>query len=183
MSDALGGERYYDAVAGSYGKKYWISMKDINNQWQLFTYDISRGIWLHEDSLHVTDFAAVDDELWCLDADKHLIGLNGTDGTKETSVDWSVESGILHYTYPNRKYVSRYDVTLSMERGSKVKVFLQYNSSGPYEQYSQIEQTGTGSVTLPIRPRRCDHLRMKLVGTGDVKIFSISRKLEVGSDV
>jgi len=183
VSDALGGERYYNAVAGAFGKKYWISMQDSSNNWQLFTYDISKGIWLHVDDLHVTDFAAVDDELWCIDSDKRLIALNGTDGTKETSIDWMVESGILHYTYPNRKYVSRYDVSLSMERGAKVKVYLQYNSTGPYELYSQIQQTGTGSVTLPIRPRRCDHLRMRLVGNGDVKIFSISRKLEVSSDV
>lgn len=183
VSGQLGDMRYYNAVAGTFGSKYYLSMMDVNEVWHLFTYDTNRGIWIREDNLHAVSFAAVDDELWCLDAEKHLIAINGTEGEKEEPVSWMMESGILHYTYPNRKYVSRYDISLSMEHGSKVKVFLQYNSSGPYEQYGQIEQTGTGAKTIPIRPRRCDHLKMRLTGVGDVKIFAISRKLEVGSDV
>ena len=36
---------------------------------------------------------------------------------------------------------------------------------------------------VPVLPKRCDHLRYRLSGTGDVKIYSISRTEEVGSDV
>ena len=39
-----------------------------------------------------------------------------------------------------------------------------------------------GSVALPIRPRRCDHLRLRLTGTGEMRLFSIARVLEKGSD-
>jgi hypothetical protein len=38
------------------------------------------------------------------------------------------------------------------------------------------------TITVPVIPRRCDHLRLKLTGTGDVKIYSIARILELGSD-
>ena len=35
---------------------------------------------------------------------------------------------------------------------------------------------------LPVKPRRCDHLKIRFTGTGDAKIFSVTRILEVGSD-
>ena len=43
-------------------------------------------------------------------------------------------------------------------------------------------QAGIGTVMVPIRPRRCDHLQMKITGIGDVQILSIARELEIGSD-
>ena len=38
------------------------------------------------------------------------------------------------------------------------------------------------SFVLPIIPRRCDHLRVTLTGKGEMKLYSIPRILEVGSD-
>ena len=43
------------------------------------------GIWLHEDSLHATAFAAVDGELFCLDSDGRPIALTGSTGTPSSS--------------------------------------------------------------------------------------------------
>ncbi len=34
-----------------------------------------------------------------------------------------------------------------------------------------------------VLPRRCDHLRYRLSGTRDVKIYSVARIEETGSDV
>ena len=48
------------------------------------------------------------------------------------------------------------------------------------------DQAGSDSLrtyTIPVLPRRCDHLRYRLSGTGDVKIYSIARTIEIGSDV
>ena len=38
------------------------------------------------------------------------------------------------------------------------------------------------STMLPVRPRRCDHFEMRLTGTGDVRVFSIAKIMEQGSD-
>lgn len=183
VSYALGSSKYYQAVAGSFGEKYHISMKDESGSWHLFVYDISRGIWHREDNLHALCFAAVDDELYCIDADSGaLLALNGTTGQLEDKVQWEAISGILYYEYPNKKYVSRYNLRLRMDKDAKMRIGIQYDSDGFWEEYGYISERGTGTVTVPIRPRRCDHLQIKLKGEGDIRIFSLARILEVGSD-
>ena len=79
--------------------------------------------------------------------------------------------------------MSRYNVRQRMDEGAEVLVYLQYDSEGPWRLSGTIRSKGTGTVTLPIRPRRCDHLKLRLEGSGEVRIFSIARILEVGSDV
>jgi hypothetical protein len=148
----------------------------------LFVYDISLGLWMHEDSLRARYFCAVGNELYCIDSGRRLLSMLGTQGTQE-SFTWAMETGTTFYAQPDKKYVSRYDVRLSMPEGATLTVYMQYDSSGEWIESGSIKRKGLGSVVVPIRPRRCDHLRMKLVGSGDVKVYSITRILEVGSDV
>ena len=63
VSDQLGDEKYYDAVAGSFSNRYYIIMKDSTNHWHLFVFDTVKNLWIREDDLHVKFFASVDDEL------------------------------------------------------------------------------------------------------------------------
>jgi len=182
ISEALGDERYYEASAGAFGQRYYVSMRDTANRWHLFCYDLAKKLWMREDSTHAVQFAAVGDELYAL-VGNDIISLNGTDGTPETDVVWYAETGIMYYEYPDKKYVSRYNIRLNMEDRAEARLFVEYDSSGVWELSGTIKRHGTGTVTLPIRPRRCDHLRVRIEGRGGVKIFSIARLLEKGSDM
>jgi hypothetical protein len=182
VSEALGDASYSNAAAGSTGDRYYISMQDSEGSFHLFVFDVKRGLWMREDGLHVTQFASLGDELYAL-GENALWALNGTDGTPEPFVAWSAESGMLGYQYPDRKYVSRFNIRLWMEEGAECDVYLQYDSSGEWARQGRIKMKGTRTVTLPIRPRRCDHLQMRIQGKGDVKLYSIARILSIGSDV
>lgn len=182
VSAALGETRYYNAVGGAFGAKYYLSMQDEDGDWHLFVYDTQKGLWIREDDLHALCFAKVNDELWCIDSDGTLLAMLGTEGQRE-SIEWAMETGLLYYEYPDRKYLSRYDIRLRMHANSTAKIWMEYDSSGEWVESGTIHRNGTGTVVIPIRPHRCDHLRMKLTGTGPVMIFSIARTLEVGSDV
>ena len=70
-----------------------------------------------------------------------------------------------------------------MQEGAEIDVYMMYDSSGEWVRQGRIRMKGTRTVTLPIRPRRCDHLRMKLVGKGEVRLYAIARILTIGSDV
>lgn len=183
ISDALGNQIYYDGVAGVFGEKYYLSMRDGSGAYSLFVYDVSNRMWMKEDDLHVIQFCKVDDELYALTANNKLLALNGTTGARELQINWSCETGMQHYNEPNNKYLSRYDIRIKGERGAKIEIYMDYDSSETWQHAATINQSRTDTVVVPIRPRRCDHLRMRLVGTGDVKIYSIARVLEVGSDV
>lgn len=182
ISDALGDERYGEAAAGVLGERYYISMRDSAGSWSLFVYDIRQGLWMREDELHARAFASLGDELYCLTEDA-LLALAGTVGTREPFVAWEAETGMLTYQQPDRKYVSRYNLRLYMEEGAQLDVWLMYDSSGEWIRQGRIRMKGTRTVTLPIRPRRCDHLRMKLTGKGEMRLYSVARILTIGSDV
>ena len=70
-----------------------------------------------------------------------------------------------------------------MAEGAERAVWLEYDSSGEWIEGGRIEDAGMGTRTLPIRPRRCDHLRIRLVGKGEVRLYSIAKILTMGSDV
>ena len=182
VSDALGDERYSDAVAGVLGERYYISMKNQKGEWGLFVYDIRRNLWMREDELHAEGFAALGDELYCLTEDA-MIAMAGSHGTPEPFVPWEAETGMLYYQYPDRKYLSRFNLRLYMEEGAQLDVYLMYDSSGEWVRQGRVKMKGTRTVTLPVRPRRCDHMRMKLKGRGEVRLYSIAKILTMGSDV
>ena len=182
MSEALGDEVYTDAVSGAIGERYYVSMKNAAGLNQLFVYDIARRLWMREDELKVTAFAPLGAELYALSGNQ-LLALMGTEGEPEPFVPWMAESGMLCYQYPERKYLSRYNFRLQMEEGAEMTIYVQYDSSGLWERKGTIRFRGTGSVTVPVRPRRCDHLRIRLEGKGEFKLFSIAKILSIGSDV
>lgn len=183
ISEPLGELPFYNAAAGTIGDRYYISMQDGGGEWSLFVYDSKRGFWLREDALQVKDFAQLGNELYAISGENELLALQGTVGEKESYVRWQAETGLMYYQYPDRKYVQRYNLRLYMEEGAEVDVYIMYDSSGEWIRQGRIRMKGTRTVTLPIRPRRCDHLRMKLIGKGEVRLYSIARILTIGSDV
>ena len=184
VSDAFGIEKYKDAVAGSLGGVYYISMQGADDAWHLFTYDTEKRIWHREDNTHALCFANVRGDLMYIDADtKSIVSAKGISGTPEGDIEWSAESGIMGYEYPDSKYISRYNIRVKLAEGATLTMHLEYDSDGEWRDMG----TYTGSAvlrtfTIPVIPRRCDHLRMKISGKGDVKIYSIARYLEGGSD-
>ena len=45
-----------------------------------------------------------------------------------------------------------------------------------------ISFTGTDSAMLPIRPRRCSYLRLRIEGQGDARLYAITKTLQQGSE-
>ena len=183
VSDALGTPVYSEAVGGTFGGCYYISMRDEERRWHLFVYDSANRLWIREDDLHLTDIVRGDDSLYALDADGVIWDLQGAVGAPETRLPWTAQSGILYYEYPNKKYTSRYDVMLSAPAGTTAEVYIQYDSNGVWRYCGQVHFKGLNSVTIPVRPRRCNHMELRITGEGEVKIYSIARILEQGSDV
>ena len=184
MSSALGEEQYSEAVAGAHGNKYYISMKDAAGGHHLFVYDTAKGMWHKEDSLHADCFCSCREELYCIDHDsKKIITMHGS-GTADTeSVEWAVQTGIIGTSMPDMKYISRLLVRMSMEIGARVRFFAQYDSMGGWEPLGTVSGTNLRTFLLPIRPKRCDHMRIRIEGTGDAKIYSITKTIEQGSDI
>lgn len=185
VSAALGDTKYDRAVAGAFGNKYYISMRDSGlDEYSLFVFDTAKGMWHKEDDLRVDGFAAYRGEMYAVRHDDgKILGLLGTGESEETAVSWMVQTGIMETDMPDRKYISRLNVRMSMDVGGRARFFAQYDSVGGWEHLGTVNVTSLKSFSLPIRPRRCDHLRLRIEGVGEARIYSITKTIEQGSDV
>ena len=183
-SYALGNEAYSDAVGGAHGNKYYVSMKDNGGTWHLFVYDTAKGMWHKEDNLHASAFCSCRGEMYCIDAEgQNIITMLGS-GTEDTGeVNWMVETGELGISSPDMKYISRITVRMFMDIGAKAEIYAQYDMSDEWVHICTIFGTDLRSFSIPIRPRRCDYMKLKIIGEGMAKIYSYTKTVEQGSDI
>ena len=183
-SQDLGSVVYSKAVGGAHGNKYYVSMKDQDDMWHLFVYDTAKGMWHKEDNLHAAAFASCKGELYCIDADNlNIITMFGTGIPDAQDVDWMVETGEMGIATPDMKYIPQITVRMFMEPGARAEFYARYDMSDEWIHVCNVFGTQLRSFYIPIRPRRCDHMKLKIVGHGMGKVYSITKTTERGSDI
>jgi hypothetical protein len=132
----------------------------------------------------VEDFCSCRGELYYIDnVDRKIKTMFGSGEKDASEVEWMAETGIIGTSDPDKKYISKLNIRMSLDVGAKVFGYIQYDSMGEWDQLFMMEGTSLRNFTVPIRPRRCDHLRLRIEGVGDAKIYSIAKTIEQGSDV
>ena len=183
VSDRLG--RLPDAVracAGSYNGKYYLSLAG-----EIYVYDTKRGMWCAEDACGAVDFATADGKLYIAggrgDTDgKYPICMSAPGMAAEADMPWSFTTPRIGYGLPNRKYVSRVLIRLEIGDAALPTVELS-RDGGTWEALSCAARAGadgarTGSITIPIRPRRCESFRIRVSGVGAYKLTGITKYME-----
>lgn len=184
ISAPLGDISYSGAVAGALGNKYYISMRDEAGKYNLFVYDVQRGMWHREDNTRALDFCACGGDLYYIDpTHNHIKSVRGTGEAETAPIEWEAVTGVIGTDSPDKKYISRLDVRMSLLPGARVYIFAQYDSVGEWEQLCAMTGVTLRSFGVPIKPKRCDHLRLRIVGVGEAKIYSICKTIEQGSDI
>lgn len=182
VSYAMGNEVYSDAVGGAHGNKYYISMKDMQGEYNLFVYDISKGMWHKEDDLKVDDFCSCRGELFAISNGK-IITMLGSHFTDDAGVEWMVETGEIGISSPDMKYISRITLRMSMDIGAEVGIYAKYDFSDKWESMCVLKSDRLRSFSIPIKPKRCDHMKLRIEGVGGAKIYSITKTIEQGSEL
>ena len=183
VSAELGDVRYGNAVACGHGNKYYISMENSSEKTHaLFVYDVPKRMWHREDDLAVSDFCSCRGELYAISGGKILTMLGS--GVRDTApVEWMVQTGEIGISSPDMKYISRITVRLSMDIGAQLSMYAQYDFSDTWEKVCTLSSTNLRSFSIPIRPKRCDHMRLRIEGVGMAKIYSVTKTIEQGSEL
>lgn len=190
ISGALGNDaRYYDAVGGGCLDKYYVSMQDTLGKHVFLIYDMSHGIWEKESSIKANCFTTAEngqayvassDELYGVGANDNSMYLNPLVG--EEYVSWYAETGDMGLDVIGYKTISRITVRASVPIGANIEVQISYDD-GAYQTLQSITGNGTLlSYTMGIPAVRCDHYRVKLVGHGDVRVYSLAINAEERSE-
>ena len=174
---------YGSACATVFDRKYYVSMIDEDDHWHLFVYDLDRKLWHREDDLHVLAFcgsyAVVDDG-------RKIIDLRGKGGLvghgMEGPVRWMAQTGEFGLEMPNMKRLRKLILRLSMEIGAEMACYIRYDGDQEWTYLFTLLGSSLRSFSVPVRPRRCDHFQLRLEGVGDVKLWSITKIMDEGSD-
>ena len=183
-SYALGNEVYSDAVGGSHGNKYYVSMKGADDTWNLFVYDMGKGMWHKEDDLRADCFCSCRGELYAIDHNgRNIITMLGSGTEDADEVEWMVETGEIGISSPDMKYISRLTVRLMLETESTCRFYAKYDFNDEWEYMFTLTGSNLKSFTIPIRPKRCDHMKLRIEGVGAAKIYSFTKTIEQGSEL
>ena len=197
ISGDLGDVYYTDAVAGACFNRYYICMSDKNGERSLFAYDEDKGLWYREDKIDIREFAQNNCNLYFImkSGEGYTLGLidgenvygelynDLKDFSLEEDFNWSYESGLWGLGLPENKYYSNVSIRACGTKGARLSVWFELDSSKVWVKQLDTVFDKTGSLLLPFITPRCDHLRIKIQGKGDVKIYSVSRKIESGSEL
>lgn len=176
------GKDYTDAVGAVVGRKYYVSMQG-DGGWHLFVYDTQRKLWHREDDLHAktmfgqAGFAITGDGKRILD----LRGNVKNHGSDEP-VRWMAQTGEFGLDMPNMKRLRKLILRLSMEIGAEMACYIRYDGDQEWTYLFTLLGSSLRSFSVPVRPRRCDHFQLRLEGVGDVKLWSITKIMDEGSD-
>lgn len=180
ISAPFGGVRFDEAVGGSDGRKYYVSLRK-GEVWNLFVNDTRTGLWHREDGTHALAFARQDGVLYMLDAANN--GLYALESGDCTGIPWMAETGDFTDGGPDKAGVVRLQLRLEADEGSTVRVEVQFDSDGVWRPVKELASTRKRTYLLPIVPRRCDHYRLRLSGTGGCRVFSLTRQFYRGSEL
>ena len=182
ISYPLGNELYSKAVGGAIGNKYYVSMNDAYEKRHLFVFDVAKSMWHREDDIPVEEFCSCRGELYAI-ANGEIITMLGSGTPDPSPVEWMVETGDIGLSSPDSKYISRINLRMQMDLSSEIYISIRYDFNEVWEQVAYLKGDRLQSFTIPIIPKRCDSLRLRIEGMGDVKIYSITKTIEGGSDI
>ena len=86
-------------------------------------------------------------------------------------------------TTVDMKYISRLTVRMFLDVGTEVRFFAKYDFDDQWEPLFAKRSTNLRSFSIPIRPKRCDHMKIRIEGDGGGKIYTITKTIEQGSDI
>ena len=188
IGEELGPERYRDAVAGSDGVRYYVSMVREDGESETLCYDTRHRAWHREDGMKLVglgwhgDLYALEErgELWVL-GDRRDTG-NGEEGV----ASW-VETADYYDGTTRKKTPGRLVLRLEIDAGVDLDIKIRYDSRGDWELLRRLTGEmvkGQEEIVIPLR--RCDHYRIRLEGLGlggrRWTLHALTRERAVGSN-
>lgn len=183
ISQALGPVAYHGGVAAALGKRYYISLLDSQGTESLFVYDMSMGLWHRQDGPGAYLMCTARDEVYCATKDGQILALNGSGDPAEDQVSWMAQTGTIGAGLASTKRLEKLHLRMCLAAEGHVRAMVEYDTSGVWQEVGYMEGQGLRSFLMAVRPRRCDHFRLRLEGVGEAMIFAMTKTITEGSDI
>lgn len=177
VSDNFGNKAYTDAVGGSDGDKYYISMFEGDKAYT-YTYLIKYGIWMLEDKLRYTHFARRGSELYGTEGG-NLYLMRGGEVSEDAT--WAVQFCPMYETMQGRKTYSRLLLRVSIPEKAYMGVEIR-TDGGKWLSCGHIVGQNERVVPIKIPINKCDKFEFRVFGKGNCKVMGIIREFFVGGE-
>lgn len=188
VSGPLGMHNFSGSQAGSDGRKYYISMYDEAEGYNMYVFDTQYGVWHREKGFKALAIGWNRGVYYCDIDGWLLLDSEGSSAENNAGNPCSmVEFGDFTFGGANQTGVSKLQLRLETERNCTVRVSVMFDSSGNWEHVADVcgfdSKSLKGSHYLPIIPRRCDHFRVKLEANGKWTLHSLTKEVYSGSEL
>lgn len=187
---ALGNERHINVKCGAARGRVYASMEAENGGTCIYTYDTERDTW-HKELGAAKAFAEASGHLYMLDDNDVLWCLTGrgdpvladSNSAWEQDVQYSLETGELEMADLWRKRLNKVMVRMTLDAGATCRLMVSYDG-GPWQMLANI-QSGKDltAKTVPFVPRRCDRMRIRMQGTGMMRLYNLNLITTGGSEI
>lgn len=178
-------EHFTGGCSGHSGNKLYMTLKN-DDVCKLFVYDVKKRIWCREDDFDARSYTYFSGKLLGVGTDGVIYVMNPITESR-TGIDSFIEFGDYYCSSPDKKVISKLYLRLSIETGGSVEVSMNYDSQKNekgeriWHSIKTISASSKKSVILPIIPKRCDHFRIKLSGSGGFVLYSLSHEYYNGT--
>ena len=174
ISECFGERIFYDAVAGTDGVSYFVSMRDERYVWYLFSYNTTTGIWTLEDKgFEARDAMRVGMELYFLDKEGQLWKENAVSDVSRS--EWMMQFAPLYETMNGKKTYSRILLCAELPKGSYMAIEMRCDG-GEWVELGKIVGKSSGIVPIRIPVNRCDKFEIRLSGKGEFVLREMLRE-------
>lgn len=181
------------------GEKYYICASSDLGTAKIYVYDVNDRIWYAENETDVMDFAICKGHIYALCGFGQEFGivLMDYDGASEdmrsylvqdgyfiieSDVSWSLESAEIGSQSFEGVCPIKIALRIKKNEGKRISIGVLYDGEAGGETATVFE-AASGTVTVPITPRRCDSFRIIVSGEGEAEIFGLMAQYREGGQV
>lgn len=175
VSGTFAANTYRNAVAGANRRKYYVSMQNTNDAYEMLVFDTALNVWHREDFTKAECFCFWDEQLLFADDQGNVWAVDGGDTKDEKQLTWFAELGPFTEYLEDKKVISKIKARYVLEPGARVETFLKTDNND-YEMVGEFDDELESHGMIRIIPQRCDKYWVRFEGRGRCRIESIVRQ-------
>lgn len=187
VSDKLN-MKFKNVVGGTEGINYYASVQREDNTHEILVLDVQKAMWHREDDVRFRDCCTMDGSLYFIsdvatdsfEANKVYIINPETATETYEGMHWMATFGPFDEYLENRKIYSKLSLRFKANGTSTANVYIALNE-GEWELVKAFTNIATEGEFIPIVPRRCDRYSIKIEGTGNCEIKTLTRRVRRGT--
>lgn len=172
ISAVFGEHMLTDAVGGTDGEKYFLSLLD-NGTEALYVFAPNEGVWLREDGFRFVDISRDGENVYLLQKDGTVWLADSREA--DPDIKWGLEYKPFYETIEGRKRVSRLLIRMEIPQGAWLRVETSTDDER-WQEAGVIKGPKADTVPVMVQPKRGDMYKVRLRGHGPCVLKGVLRE-------